>query len=106
MRALDCAVSAFRVINAKGNAVRISKIEFVQICLQVTFSAVLIDTGHTALEDTEEPFDRVCRHVAASILADLNDRLALPYSEFLAQGLAAFAARGQFRLWGALLATA
>jgi hypothetical protein len=37
----------------------------------------------------------------AAILGDLNDRLAFPYSEFLAQGLVAFATRRQFRPWGA-----
>jgi len=37
----------------------------------------------------------------AGILTALNDRLAFPYSEFLAQGLVAFANRRQFRPWGA-----
>ena len=37
----------------------------------------------------------------AEVLAGLNDRLAFPYSEFLAQGLVAFANRRQFRPWGA-----
>jgi len=37
----------------------------------------------------------------AAVLGDLNDRLAFPYSEFLAQGLIAFATRRQFRPWGA-----
>jgi Fe-S-cluster containining protein len=36
----------------------------------------------------------------AVILADLNDRLAFPYSEFLSQGLVVFAASRQFRPWG------
>ena len=36
----------------------------------------------------------------AEILAGLSDRLAFPYSEFLAQGLVVFAARRQFRPWG------
>jgi Fe-S-cluster containining protein len=40
----------------------------------------------------------------ATILADLNDRLAFPYSEFLAQGLVVFATRRQFRPWGVPLA--
>jgi Fe-S-cluster containining protein len=39
----------------------------------------------------------------AAILGALNDRLAFPYSEFLAQGLVAFATRRQFRPWGAPL---
>ena len=39
----------------------------------------------------------------ASILAELNDRLAFPYSEFLAQGLVVFANARQFRPWGAPL---
>ena len=39
----------------------------------------------------------------AAILADLNDRLAFPYSEFLAQGLVVFANARQFRPWGAPL---
>ena len=37
----------------------------------------------------------------AAILLDLNNRLAFPYSEFLAQGLVVFATRRQFRPWGA-----
>ena len=36
---------------------------------------------------------------AAAILAGLSDRLAFPYSEFLAQGLVVFAAQRQFRPW-------
>jgi Fe-S-cluster containining protein len=39
----------------------------------------------------------------ATVLAALNDRLAFPYSEFLAQGLVVFATRRQFRPWGAPL---
>ena len=39
----------------------------------------------------------------AAILADLNDRLAFQYSEFLAQGLVVFATSRQFRPWGAPL---
>ena len=39
----------------------------------------------------------------AAVLADLNNRLAFPYSEFLAQGLVVFAASRQFRPWGAPL---
>ena len=38
---------------------------------------------------------------ANRILAALSDRLAFPYSEFLAQGLVAFAAMRQFRPWAA-----
>jgi len=37
----------------------------------------------------------------AAVLGELNDRLAFPYSEFLAQGIVAFATRRQFRPWGA-----
>jgi Fe-S-cluster containining protein len=37
----------------------------------------------------------------AAVLGDLSDRLAFPYSEFLAQGVVAFATRRQFRPWGA-----
>jgi len=36
---------------------------------------------------------------ASRILAELSDRLAFPYSTFLAQGLVAFAAVRQFRPW-------
>ena len=36
---------------------------------------------------------------AAAILAGLSDRLAFPYSDFLAQGLVVFAAQRQFRPW-------
>jgi len=39
----------------------------------------------------------------AAILADLNDRLAFPYSEFLAQGIVTFGAARDFRPWGAPL---
>ncbi len=39
----------------------------------------------------------------AAILADLNDRLAFAYSEFLAHGLVVFANARQFRPWGAPL---
>lgn len=39
----------------------------------------------------------------ATVLTALNDRLAFPYSEFLAQGLVVFATRRQFRPWGAPL---
>lgn len=42
----------------------------------------------------------------AAILGALNDRLAFPYSEFLAQGLVALATRRQFRPWGAPLPNA
>lgn len=38
---------------------------------------------------------------ASRILAELSDRLAFPYSNFLAQGLVAFAAMRQFRPWAA-----
>lgn len=38
---------------------------------------------------------------ANAILAELSDRLAFPYSEFLAQGLIVFAAQRQLRPWGA-----
>jgi len=48
--------------------------------------------GHTF--NLEPPVD------AAEILAGLSDRLAFPYSEFLAQGLVVFAAQRQFRPWG------
>lgn len=36
------------------------------------------------------------------VLAGLNDRLAFPFSEYLAQGLVAFGALRDFRPWGAL----
>jgi Fe-S-cluster containining protein len=39
----------------------------------------------------------------AATLAALSDRLAFPYSEFLAQGLVVFASSRQFRPWGAPL---
>jgi len=42
----------------------------------------------------------------AQLLVALNDRLAFPYSEFLAQGLVVFAAQRQFRPWGAPAARA
>jgi hypothetical protein len=83
LRALDCAVSAFSVVNAKGDAVRIAKVEFVQVSLQVVFPAVLIDARHATFEDTKKSLDRVCRHVATGIFAfGMIDALML--SEFLA----------------------
>ena len=39
----------------------------------------------------------------ADVLATINDRLAFPYSEFLAQGLVVFAKSREFRPWGAPL---
>ena len=47
------------------------------------FSAMLIDARHAALEDTEKPLDRVCRHVATNIFAfRMID--SLMFGEFLA----------------------
>jgi len=49
--------------------------------------------GHTFNIEPPEP--------ANAIMCGVSDRLAFPFSNFLAQGLVAFAARRQFRPWTA-----
>ncbi len=57
--ALQCLLSAFRVVNAKRDAVRIAEIELGQIAVQVLFGTVLLDARHAALEDRVVAFHRV-----------------------------------------------
>ena len=51
LRALHRASSAFGVIDAQADAVRVAVIELRQIAMQMFFGAMLIGAAHTALED-------------------------------------------------------
>ena len=54
LAALGREHGAFQVINAQFGAVRVAEGEFVQVALQVLFTAVLVDAIHPSLEDAEE----------------------------------------------------
>ena len=55
------------IVDAKAYACVVAESKLVQIALQMLFSAVLIYTGHAALEDTEEALDRIGSNVATRI---------------------------------------
>jgi hypothetical protein len=49
--ALDRTIRALRVVNALGNTVRIAKIKFRDVAVQVLLAAVLINAFHATLEN-------------------------------------------------------
>src|SRR5207248_1424242 len=62
----DGAHRAHHVVNAKGDAVAVPKIELTQVAVQVAIAAMLVDAAHPAFEDREEAFDRVGVRVPAN----------------------------------------
>lgn len=68
-RAFQDAVGAAHVINSQSNAVGHTKIEFVQVTLQMLFGHVLVRADEAARENPEVAFRAVCVDVIASVFA-------------------------------------
>src|SRR6266404_1329268 len=60
--------SALRIINAKCRAVVVAKVKLREVAVQVVRAAMLVDASHTALEHTEEAFNRVRGRIAVPVL--------------------------------------
>lgn len=98
----DALSQALRIYAAKGNGCallaggRCGAYEYRPVSCRMYHSLTdpilcVTPLGHTF--NLEPPVE------ASEILAGLSDRLAFPYSEFLAQGLVVFAAQRKFRPW-------
>jgi len=59
VHAIDGDPGALLVLHPELAAVVVAKDELVQVALEVLLPAVLIDANHAALEDAEEPLNRV-----------------------------------------------
>ena len=68
LRALQCALCAGGIVNAKLLAIAVAEIELRQIAMQVRLADVLIDAINAALQDREKALDRVGVNIAAHIL--------------------------------------
>jgi hypothetical protein len=65
----DSGVRPFRIVDAKGGAMVVTKIKFGQVAVQMALATVLINAFHPALKNGKEAFNAVGRHVAKDVLA-------------------------------------
>lgn len=84
--ALQRLVGAGGIIDAKGDAVRVAKIKFAQVAVQVLLRAVLIDALHAALENRKVAFNGIRGALATGIFHFLVVHLAVA-GEFFANVL-------------------
>lgn len=63
-------IRARYVVDAISDPVAIAEIELGQIAIQMIMTAVLVNTLHPALEDTEESFDGIGVNVTAHIFTN------------------------------------
>ena len=64
---LEQSGSAFLVVDALRFAVVVAEVEFRNVALKMLLADVLVNPGKATLENREEPFNRVRRHVTASV---------------------------------------
>jgi hypothetical protein len=64
-RTLDCPAGALGIVNPELDAIRIAEVELGEVAVKVPLGAVLIDAGHSALEDREIAFNGVGVSIAA-----------------------------------------
>ena len=68
--AFEQHIGAVGIVVAKGNAVAVAEVEFVDVALQMLARAMLIDAAHSALEDAEIAFDGVGVNLTTPIFFD------------------------------------